>query len=268
MQTVKKKSRIKTVLISTALIISVLFVVVSLFFIYNKIAVNRALTELNIRDESTVINVMKYGGDREDILLMLADSYAQIEKYTDAARLMLYTVQYVNPESEIALSKLIEYYTLEGANDVFISQFKTPNFKLSEFEISTEFDSTGYGVTDDGIYTVFLGGYAKAKLSSSLTAKLSACETGVYYIDASDFLLKLLNRDGSEIQTVSYTQMSDFVNFKNSIYYIDLNGVPHGANEIVLDENTFCADLRIENGGVVCTLFDNNYTKIRDLSLS
>ena len=265
METVKTKRK---PLIITLVILLCLAVLIALFvFIYNKQALSRALADLDIEDEESVIRVMKHGGDDEEILIMLADSYIGAGCYSDASRLMLYTLQYISSDSDKAFDTLKESYKLSGASDYFISSL-SPLFTLTDYTLSASYDGTSYGIGENGIYTEFLGGYAKAKIAPSRTAKLSACPSGVYFIDLADYKLKLLSRDGSEIKTVLDDKMLDFVDFESYLYYIDINGQPHGPNKITLEEGTFASDMRVEDGEVLCTVFDADYNEIKTVQLS
>lgn len=261
------KTKRKPLIITLVILLCLAVVTILFIFIYHKQALSRALSDLDIEDESSVIRVMKYGGDDEEILLMLADSYIGAGYYSDASRLLLYTLQYISSDSEQTFDLLKESYKLSGASDTFISSLK-PLYNLTEYKLSATLDETSYGIGENGIYTEFLGGYAKAKLAPSRTSKLSACPSGVYFIDLADYKLKLLSRDGSEIKTVLDDKMLDFVDFESYLYYIDINGQPHGPNKITLEEDTFASDMRVEDGQVLCTVFDADYNEIKTIQLS
>lgn len=266
---VQTKNKIKTrsVIITIALsVISVTIIIVLSLFFNKKIRLDRALENLNIETEQTVIDIMKLDGDNPVTVMYIINKYYDAGKYTDASRLLLYYVQYLDCEDDAAFELLSECYALSGADDAFLNQLVMPKFKLSEFEIITELDGTGYG-SSNGVYTSFYEDTAKAKISGIIPLAMSACPSGVYVLDSSDNMLKLIRRDGSCIETVHDSKMTEFVYFENHLYYIDMNGVAHGPNEVETEDGIKAMNLRIDHGNVVCTLYDDDYNKIRDITL-
>lgn len=267
-ETLKTKSIAKPIIITSVCIVAVIIIALLSVFFYNRQSLKRALADLDTENTDSVIRVMKYGSDKEDVLLTVADAYIKNGQVSDASRLMLYAVQYVDNESEALISKYRECYNAQEISQSIISTLSSPHLSLTDFEVTSEYDGTGYALTDNGIYTEFLGGYAKAKISVSASAKLSAAASGVYFIDLADFKLKLLSKDGGNIKTVLDTQMTDFLNYESYLYYIDINGIPHGPQNVTLEEGTFADSLRVKDGNVICTVYDKDYNKIQDITLS
>lgn len=262
---VKTKSKtLKITLIVTGSIIGTVLLIWAIILLINKINLDAALKNLNIKDEQTVIQVMKYGKDKKEIVKDLALEYKEAGMYRQSARLCLYSLQYLKDDSVKAILK--ESLTKSGADNLFISQFEKGNFTLSEFTPVTEYQNEGYGVSD-GIYVSFLGGYAKAKISSSIALEIYAFKDGAYYLDSTDRMIKKISIDGSRTEVVSYDRAEEFVYFEDEIYYIKTDGTVVCPNPPAFAEGEVAANLRISGGEVVCTVYDKDYNSIRDITL-
>ena len=266
-ETKQKNKTAVAVVITVAALAVACAVIFAALFISNKMRLEKAIADLDIEDENSVIALMTLDGDNPETVMTVIDAYCDGERYTDAARLLLYYIQYLYREDSDALHKLTDCYKKSGADDDALRQLITPLFRLSDFETVTQSGDTAYGVSD-GIYTTFLGGTAKAKISSVIPLSVAACPSGVYALDSSDNRLKLIYRDGSCVETVHDARMTEFVIFESYLYYIDINGIPHGPNEVDVDEGLVALNLRVDGENVVCTLYDEDYNEIKDISLS
>lgn len=268
METVKTKRPVVIGIIiasGIAVLSAIIFLIV---FLTGKGNLDRALKNLDIEDESTVIRLMELGGDDPDIVMTVIDEYRNGAYYTDAARLLLYYTQYLDNDDSEAIDKLSACYKALGCDDGFISQFESGKMPtLSDYNIVDEYNGSKYGIGKDGVYTEFLSGTAKAKISAIIPRSLAACPSGVYVIDSSDSYLKMIKRDGSGTELKLSEPIKEFVLFESYVYYIDRNGKPHGPNEVTIEDTQTAMNVRIENGKVLCTLYDSDYNKIKDIIL-
>lgn len=260
----KSKTRTVVIIFVSAAVLTAVFLTV--FFIARSMRLENALKNLDVSDESTVIRAMKYGGKDADVVYRVAKACADGADYSYAAGLLLYSLQYLNPSDDGALSLLLECYSRLGADEIFLSQFNSVSFDISDFEPSSVFEGRNYGFSN-GVYMTFCGGYAKAKISSVIPLSISACPSGVYVLDSSDKLLKYLSDTGLEIRAVSSVRMNEFIYCNEQIYFIDEQGIPHGSEQVLLGDKEFAAQLREENGTAVCSVYDVNYNKLRDITL-
>lgn len=245
----------------TALIVAA--VVLLVLYIAKITALNRAMAELDIENPETVIKVMKFGGKNPGIVLDIASQYLAADMPTDCARLCIYAMQYLDADCSRLLQSALR---LSGADDRYISQFENADFSLQDFETVTEYGSDSYGVSD-GVYSEFLGGYAKAKISAIVPIELYAYADGVFVLDSTDRLIKSISRDGGRVKVEINERAEEFLYFESQLYYIDENGIPHSNGEITLSEGEHAQNLCIEGEKVVCTVFDKDYEALRKITL-
>lgn len=256
-----KPKRIWPVIVGAVLLTAVLVVLCIIGF--KKQSLARALKNLDVEQEASVIRVMKYGSKNKDALLEIANKYLEAEMYTDCARLCMYAVQYQGCDDALPILKTA--LEKQGADILYISQFDS-EITVSDFEVITENGTDGYGIAD-GIYTEFLGGYAKAKISSAIPIDIYASKSGAVFLDTSDRFVKSISRDGSKINPETLYRVSEFVYKDSQIYCIDENGQLVGSEKITLGEGETAKNLRIEGEKVMCTVYDKNGESLREMTL-
>ena len=258
-----KKATSKKWLIAICIVIALAVITIGALYIIRITSLSRALKSLDIEEQETVVKVMKYGGKSEKIVLDIAQKYKSAKMNTDCARLCIYAIQYLGSESAkpILESALVE----NGVDEIYVSQFDSES-ELSDFKIQAECGFDGYGIAD-GIYTEFLGGYAKAKISSVIPIEIFATENGAIFLDSTDLLIKSISRDGSKITVQVTEKANEFVYKDSQIYYIDTNGKPHGIDEITLSDCEYTQNLRVEGDRVVCTVYGADGESIREIDL-
>ena len=235
-------------------------------FLLRGTRLSAALKKLDVSDELTVISVMKYGGDDPGAVLAVASAYADAGLYSDSVRFCLYALQYLDGGEDF-LTLLKDGYAHLGAEKTFLSQFDGADFPASDFAVRSRFEGVGYGGTD-GVYVAFCGGYARAKISSMIPLSLAAVKDGVYVLDAADDRLKLLSSDGLSVSAVTDCRVSAFLLIDGGLYYIDGDGTPvspSGAKPLAEGERAM--ELREENGAAVCSVYGENYEKLRDMQI-
>ncbi len=228
---------------------------------------SRALKRLDISNEATVIRVMKYGGKNRDIVLRVASEYYEAGEYAPAAKLMLYSQQYLG-ENDKAGELLRNCYARLGADDTQLLSLDFSGFVPSDFEVTTSYEGNGYGSAADGVYTSFCGGYARARISAVIPLALSAAKTGVYALDGADSFLKLISEDGLTVNVISQTPLREFLVSDDTLYTIDENGTPCAGNDVILlADGEQAMRLRKEDDSVLCTIYDENFNMLRDMTL-
>ena len=265
-EVIAQKSKVRTAVAVGVPVAAITAIVIIVLVFARSMMLKNAVKNLDISDESTVIKVMKYGGRDIDIVTHVASAYIDGADYSSAVKLLLYSVQYLSPESDTQLIMLRDCYAHLGADEIFLSQFDSPTFELEDFETSSVYESQSCGFSN-GVYITFCGGYAKAKISSVIPLSAAACRSGVYVLDSSDRILKFLSDTGLELRIVNDTRMNEFLYLNDRIYYIDENNIPYGTVKYELKSGEFAAELREENGLAVCTVYDKNYNKLRDINL-
>ncbi|MBQ8605650.1 MAG: hypothetical protein IJ408_02840 [Clostridia bacterium] len=257
---IKKKSIKKPIIIISSVVAAIVIIALSVFLI-QKGNLDRAIKALDVENEQTVIRVMKYGGKKTDVVLDVAQRYLDAGMNTDASRLCVYALEYL--EAGDAGIRMLES---AGATDAYTDQFRSGNIQLSDFEVTTVEGSDGYGISD-GIYTSFLGGYATAKLSAIVPIEIYAHKDGAYFLDANDSLIKSISRDGQSIGIIRQEKASEFVYYNSRIYYIDENGIPYGSEAIALSEGEFAMGIFIDGETVKCTVYNTDYEPVRELEI-
>ncbi len=263
-QTEVKRKSAKPFILTTAIIVAILVLALLSVFVIRKSNLNSAIKNLDIDNESTVIRVMKYGGDNKEIVYDIAKKYTDAKMYTDGARLAIYASEYLDAYKDFK-DLLNECLKNSGASQSYIDGFAN-KIKLNDFEITTSFGSDGYGIAD-GIYTEFLSGYAKAKISSIIPLDIYAFGDGAYFLDSSDRFIKSISKDGCKVEVIVNEKANEFIYYGGQIYYIDSKGQPHGKNPVVLLEGEQTMNLRIEAEKVICTVYDENFESMREITL-
>lgn len=262
-----QKNKTKIAVIIVAVTAAALVLSVVLFFVIRGLNLSNALKKMDISDENSVIAVMKHGGNDSDTVMRVAKAYMYGLDYDSAVKFLLYIAQYLSPDDEEVISLIKDCYSHLGADDIFLSQFDTPDFNIEDYEEMTSFEGKSYGMSN-GVYMTFCGGYAKAKISSILPLSISACDSGVYVLDSADRLLKLVSDNGMKAETVRNFRINEFLYFNDNIYYIDENGIPYGDRMETLNDGEFAMQLREENGNVICSIYDAQYNKLKDITIS
>lgn len=243
---------------------SVLFIIASVIlgiFIAKKTARSRALSALDVENEQSVTNAMRYIKSDASEVIRIARLYADADMQSDAVRLTLYAIQYLGAKDEgVLLLKSI------GVSEQFYSQFEHGVIPISEFESVTSFENDSYGIAD-GIYAEFLGGHAKAKLSPALPLDICAYDGGAYFLDSSDRLIKSISKDGRELRVIINQKAREFEYLQRQIYYIDEQGLPHGSEDVMLADGEFAAGLYVEGDNVKCTIYNQYYEPLRLITL-
>lgn len=252
----------KLIIISAAAAVLLAAVIILLLFLPSA-RLRRAMRRLDVNDEVTVIDVMKYGSKNPQTVYEVAHRYTEHGMYEKAAVLMLYGAQYLKDENAATL--LRECYGFLGADKRVTDAIDFADFTPLDFDTVTEFEGTGYGTPGSGVYVSFLGGYVKARISPMLPLGISAAKDGVYIIDASDGLAKFISFCGHRVEVKSNTRVSEILCIGDKLYTIDQNGTPSSGK--ALADGEYAANLREQDEKAVCTVFDSNNTALYDITL-
>ena len=261
MQITQTKKSIKIPIIIALSVVLAIVVAVASFFLIQKSNLSRSLKNLDVENEQTVIRAMKYGSKDADVVLEIAQKYLEADMKSDCVRLCLYAIQYLGEkEKGIALvEKACE-------NKEFVKTIENEQAELSEFDTLTQFQNDSYGVAD-GIYTEFLGGYAKARISPIIPIDIYATDSGAYFLDSTDSFIKHISKDGSKLKIAISNKAEEFVLFESQLYYIDQNGIPYGKAAMTLADGEFAMGLSVDGEAVSCTVYNHNYEPLRKLIL-
>lgn len=263
---VAQKNKTKLIVIISVSVTALIAICVAILFFMRGMRLDNALKNLDIKDENTVIRVMKYGGKDAETVKQVATAYIDGADYGTAARFLLYSLQYISSEDEICVMLLKDCFARMGADEIFLKQFDNPDFAIADFKPVSIYEGKSYGFSN-GVYISFCGGYAQAKISSVIPIAVAADRAGVYVLDSSDRLLKFLSDTGLELFVVNDARMNEFLLLNGQIYYIDEFGIPFGTEKTELGEGEFAVDLRQEDGAAVCTVYDKNYNELRDITI-